>query len=335
MSRKLYPLILAVSICLAQLALPALAQEAGDYYRNGLTLLQNKQYGKAEAEFRSALNADPKLFDAYYQLAYLYSATGRYKEGEAAIRRYLAVTTEMAESLYLLGYVQFRQARVTESIESLTKSLALKPAAQTHKILGLNFVLADQPERIQTELLKARELDPNDAETAYFLSRFYYTQNRFYQAISEAERAIKLNPGYVKAFDNLGLCYEGLHEGDQAMEYYLKAIELNERQSGKDEWPYINLGRLLVQKTRFADAVSYLKRAAALNPASAIARYQLGSALAKLARHGEAVDEFVAATRLDESYPDPHYQLSLVYRKLGRHGDANRELEIFKKLKGH
>jgi|GEM_PF-615118 len=237
--------------------------------------------------------------------------------------------------LYLLGYVQFRQARVTESTESLTKSLSLKPTAQAHKILGLNFVLADQPERIQTELTKAKELDPNDAETAYLLSRFYYTQNRFYGAISEAERAIKLHPGYVKAYDNLGLCYEGLGERDKAMEYYLKAIELNEKQAGKDEWPYINLGRLLVQKPELAEAVSYLKRAVAINPASAIARYQLGSALVKLARHGEAVDEFVVSARLDERYPDPHYQLSLVYRKLGRTGEADRELEIFKKLKGH
>ncbi|MGH9843748.1 MAG: tetratricopeptide repeat protein [Blastocatellia bacterium] len=312
-----------------------MAQEARDYYRNGLTYLQSKQYAKAEVEFRSALNADPQLFDAFYQLAYLYSATGKYKEGEQAIKRYLAVTTETAEALYLLGYLQFRQARVTDSIESLTKSLSLKPTAQAHKILGLNFVIADQPERIQTELTKAKDLDPNDAETAYFLSRFYYTQNRFYQAISEAELAIKLNPGYVKAFDNLGLCYEGLGEKEKAIEYYPQAIALNEKQAGKDEWPYINLGRLLAQKTQLAEAVSYLKRAVAINPASAMARYQLGSALVKLSRHGEAVDEFIASARLDESYPDPHYQLSLVYRKLGRTGDANREMEIFKKLKGY
>ena len=74
-------------------------------------------------------------------------------------------------------------------------------------------------------------------------------------ALAAFKRAIEIDPHNVKAHNHLGQTYEGLALYPAARAAYLKAIELEQKQAAKSEWPYFNLGVLYIKEGRAAEAV--------------------------------------------------------------------------------
>jgi tetratricopeptide (TPR) repeat protein len=85
---------------------------------------------------------------------------------------------------------------------------------------------------------------------------------------------------------------------------------------------WINLGSLLVQAGRSADAVPVLRKAAAADPAYAAPRFNLGLAYRDLGRPQQAMEEFAEAIRLRPDYADAHNALGIALRSSGRPAEA-------------
>ncbi len=85
---------------------------------------------------------------------------------------------------------------------------------------------------------------------------------------------------------------------------------------------WINLGSLLVQAGRSADAVPVLQKAAAADPAYAAPRFNLGLAYRDLGQPQQAVEAFSEAIRLKPDYADAHNALGITLRGLGRQSEA-------------
>lgn len=98
----------------------------------------------------------------------------------------------------------------------------------------------------------------------------------------------------------------------QAIDAYLRVLEK------APEWleAYINLGTLLYQQGRLADAADCYRQAVAIAPSSALAQFNLGSVLDELGEAQAAEEALRAALRLDPDYADAHYNLALIYEKL-------------------
>ncbi len=82
-------------------------------------------------------------------------------------------------------------------------------------------------------------------------------EGRLDEAIALYHQAIKINPNFAWAYNNLGdaLVKQGNLEG--AVVEYRKAIETNPNSA----WFYINLGRLFIQQGGFEEAINYFKQA--------------------------------------------------------------------------
>jgi tetratricopeptide (TPR) repeat protein len=101
---------------------------------------------------------------------------------------------------------------------------------------------------------------------------------------ADLERAIALRPDYVAALDNLGLVHE--HAG------------------------------------RFADALGWYARAAAVEPANPLLSLHLGNALAALGRHDDAFAAFAETIRLAPRNAAAYNGLGVALDHLGRTADA-------------
>lgn len=235
---------------------------------------------------------------------------------------------------YQLGYVLYRLHDIKGSIVALSKSLQLNVEnAEAHKILGLDLSILGDYDRAQVELEQAAAMAPDSADIRYFLGRVYYTKNIFPLARREFEAAIKLNPDYMKAYDNLGLTLEAVGENEAAVENWLRAVKLSEEQGLNSEWPFINLAAYYNRQNDPQQALNYSQKAAEKNPASGEAYFQMGRALRSRDEWEQAADALKKATTYNPENAEYHYVLSMVYRKLGKVKEGQVEEAAFRRLK--
>jgi tetratricopeptide (TPR) repeat protein len=137
----------------------------------------------------------------------------------------------------------------------------------------------------------------------------------------------------MRAYNNLGLCYDSLGQFDEAIQSFTRAIELNRRQEKPSAWPPLNLAVSLIALNRLDEAVAQLHEALSYNPEFPQAHYQLGLVLEKERKFEEAIAPLQRAMELDPLYPEPHYTLGRIYQREGKREEAQEQIEKFKKLR--
>ncbi len=86
----------------------------------------------------------------------------------------------------------------------------------------------------------------------------------------------------------------------------------------------INLGTILYNDGRYADAEGCYRAAAEMDPDYALAFFNLGNVLDELQRLSEAVAAYTRAIQIVPDYADVHYNLALAYERLGERRRALR-----------
>lgn len=122
-----------------------------------------------------------------------------------------------------------------------------------------------------------------------------------------------------------------VHDVDQAMAAYARALEIAPDHADA----HVNLGRLLHERGRVAEAESHYRRAVAIKPAHATAWFDLGVVLEDAGRGAEAASAYRQALRLDATLADAHYNLAGIYERAGDSAAALRHLQVYRALVGH
>jgi tetratricopeptide (TPR) repeat protein len=175
---------------------------------------------KAIALLKKVIIHRPESETLLYEMAYCYETTGRLAE---ALEFFTSLTDEKPMSFptwYCLGNIQQQLELLNESVESYDFSLALMP----------DFV----PAII------------NKAQAQFKLKQ--YTT-----AIETLQSSFHLEPPDATTYCHLGECYEKLDEVWVAQEYYLKAIELDERCSDA----YLGMAVVLDYQSKSKEALKF------------------------------------------------------------------------------
>lgn len=114
----------------------------------------------------------------------------------------------------------------------------------------------------------------------------------------------------------------------EAMAAYERALELNPSHADA----HVNLGRLLHEARRHADAEQHYRAALATGP-NATAAYNLGIVLEDRRRAREAVNAYRIALEADPRFADAHYNLARLYEHLGDKTSALRHLKSYRALR--
>ena len=97
---------------------------------------------------------------------------------------------------------------------------------------------------------------------------------------------------------------------------------------------HVNLGRLLHEEGRLAEAQTHYRAALAARPADATAAYNLAVALGDQGRTAEAVEWYETALRSDPRLAEAHYNLACLHERRGQPVLALRHLKEYRRLAG-
>ena len=95
---------------------------------------------------------------------------------------------------------------------------------------------------------------------------------------------------------------------------------------------HLNLGRLLHELGKTAEAEQCYREALAARPGDATAAFNLGVALQDLGRLREAAAAYEAALAIDRTLADSHYNLAGIHEQLGEPEAAFRHLRTYRTL---
>ena len=177
---------------------------------------------------RRAVGLSPDFGFGWARVAELEFSFGRTREAEAAVHRALALAPRHAQAMAVKGFLlasqnrtdaaltrfeqaiaadnalgnawlgrglcRIRQGHTREGVNDLLVAAALEPdRALPRSYLGKGFGDVHDPARAEHELLRARQLDPNDPTACLYLALLNQQRNRVNEAVRDLEHSKELN----------------------------------------------------------------------------------------------------------------------------------------------
>jgi tetratricopeptide (TPR) repeat protein len=256
-------------------------------------------------------------------------------EKEARLRASLLQSPQAADTLYELALVLRQENKPRESLETYTRAAQLqKPNTEQLRSVALDYVMLDDYDDAERWLRVALAMEPSNTEILYSLGRCLYTKNLFPEAEKIYLRLLALDPANLKAEENLGLTYDAQNDPQKAEKALRTAVQWAKERGLQDPWPYLDLGIVLLDEARPADARPFLEKAVELGPKSAWAHEKLGMALVANGDSARGIRELQLAAGLAPNDPKVHFELGHAYRVAGQQDKARAEFDLSKSLYG-
>lgn len=175
---------------------------------------------------------------------------------------------------------------------------------------GISAWRAGDHTRAESALKRTVEMDPKHIKGQLNLARVLLEENKASDALDFATKVVELNPELGEGWRVLGNVRAELRMTDAAVEAYRRAILVDHR----DAWTMNNLGILMINEGKYADALGPLARATELQPNVAVFQNNLGVALERSGHFGQSVEAFRAALVADSMYAKARVSLERLSR---------------------
>jgi tetratricopeptide (TPR) repeat protein len=354
-------LLTALSAVLVAYAQQPDAAELRQHIRAGLDAQQANRLEEAAAEFQTVIRLEPKLGQAYMSLGFIRHDQHNYPEAIPLFEKALDLKPELKNVRAFLGFDYLQTGQLSKAVAQLEKASEEDSThSEINSWLGMAYLGLGQYRKAIPKLEAALQAQPKNVEILFYLARAYAgvstqlndelfnlapdspeahvtlgishaASGRNDEAVREYKRAAELNPQIPGVHSALGDLYVSASDYESAEKAYGEELQLNPV-SAVVNYRY---GVVLVQLGRSPEAVPYLQKALASDPALGEAYFHLGRAHFDQGDLTKAEAAWVNALNLKlplEMQVSLHFQLSQIYRRTDRPAAADKQLEEFKKL---
>jgi tetratricopeptide (TPR) repeat protein len=210
------------------------------------------------------IDAPAAEFYRLYDLAYELSEQGRDEAAAAEWRRALELEPKDAKAHNNLGGVLLRLGRVDEAVAQFQEALRTDPElVNARNNLGLVLLEAGRASDAAEQFRMALEADPDSVEAHVNLGGARLMQGRHAEAVKELREALRVEPGRAPVLSNLAWLLaaspdERVRDGAEAVRLAEQAVKLTGR---KDALALDALGAAYAEAGRFGEAVRVTEEA--------------------------------------------------------------------------
>lgn len=313
----------------------AVGQEPGNYLARmleGSIALELGSSEEAVGAFEAALSVRPEDPDAARGLAAALVAQERVPEALAVLSA--ALETHPDDRSILVGYgdilADYPQnfGALVSAAQAYRRALALQPddLGLARRLVDLYLELNLAAEGI--ELIDATPGADGDPALTLSRGRLLTRLQRYADALDTYERAIDLGAG-ASGWYYRGIAESNLGDLDAAIAALRRTLEIDPELAAG----YRELGKVLSDRSRYAEALEVLRTAVAMLPDDPTAHYLAGTAALRADMPAEALPLLDRAIALDPGDSQAVYSRAIALRQLGRTEESQAEMTRFQQLR--
>jgi tetratricopeptide (TPR) repeat protein len=202
---------------------------------NAKGIIQARLHGRNEAikSFQTAIEVDPDLAEAYFNLAMALKGEGRIDEAVSYLEKMLVIDENNADNNYLMAELLILQGNQLEAISYYEKCMELEPDnIKARTKLAAYLVRQGQISASFEQYEAILKLDPQNINALNSVALFLSTHPS--SSVVNPERALKLachaceltNNEHPGLLDTLAVSYAATGDYDQAAAVAQKALDL-------------------------------------------------------------------------------------------------------------
>jgi len=198
-----------------------------DHLLLGRLYILNKDYLKAEGEFKAARQLQPDSEEAVINLAYLYNEEGDNKKA-ADVLQSMPDAQRTGKVYAVLGYTYEQQKDYKRAIEAYTRAIDQdKDNLDAQRGLANSLLGDNQMEAALTQYKQVADADPQDAQAYIRMQEIYRRQGKYADAMATLKKAESLVQDSVEIPYNEALINEAQGKFDDAIQILQQLVDKN------------------------------------------------------------------------------------------------------------
>jgi tetratricopeptide (TPR) repeat protein len=307
-----------------------LAQDPEALSARALEMAQQRRFVEAEKLWRQALDADPRLFSAAFNLGFFYYSQQQHEKARPYLERAVASQPKDFNARYVLGATLAQLGRGDDALRKWREALAIRPDhLKLLQLMAIEYGKGRYFREAAAAAERALALNSDDQNLYLIAIKSHQDAADHAAALKIAGRMVGKFPESARANFEYGFELHRAGRLAESLPYLEKAMRAAETY----EEPFFFYGEVLLKEGRAGEAIPYLRRAIERRRDYMAALVALGRALMRLARYDEARTELLRAIEIDPTHPQPRLLLAQLYFRLGEEELATREKEISLELR--
>ena len=287
-------------------------------FNEAVALVNSGRIGAAAAVCRDALQRDSDDVNMTALLGAILLKSREFEAAENSLRRAIELAPTFAKPHEDLGYLLVESGRPGEAVEVLNTATRLDPKAEmAFFTLGRALSLTGRGKEADAAFEASFKLNPERKKLA--LAAEHHKAGRIEEAARLYRELLQQSPNNVDAMRLLAGILAGRSSKVEEAEALLrKATSL----APDYALAFLDLGGILHDQYRYAEAMECLQRASRLQPQAAKPLYMLASTLAPAGRTSEALDTYREVLKRQPRHAGARLGLGHTFKTMGRLREA-------------
>jgi tetratricopeptide (TPR) repeat protein len=262
----------------------------------------------ARESFEEALELDPNLWEAHYNLGVLHRRAHRLRQAATSFEAARAIQPGSSEVLAALAETRYALGERDAAAELLRAYVAQHPDSIPVRV-ELTTVLRERGDH-DGALEQAREVlirDPRNVRALAEIGRIYRAREQYDVAELVIRKAIEITDG-AELHNDLGLIQLARGDTQAAFEEFARAIAIDARFAPA----HLNQGAVLMRAGDYAGASTEYRAVLVSDPNNLEARVALGAALRGQGEHQDARREYEEVLEASPDHPGALFNLAVL-----------------------
>jgi tetratricopeptide (TPR) repeat protein len=333
--KELLPTLLAFSLLLVLLPLPAASvgetklseRHLGKVWKRPKDMIRFSMGGGAGMggmlDVRSLPGGRVSGEDALYNEGVDYINKGEYEKAESKFQEVLRINPRNGMAIYNCGLAYAQQGRYDQALVEFSKYITLDPKnADAYYNRALAYALKGQFDQALADINRTIGTNPNDSQAYYLRGFIHLKKDELDPSRTDYQKASQLDPDFV----------EQIRREKTELGQYALIIE-GKKEPARQDREHKRKGKTLAQQGEYAQALSELDQALALNPKDAESYTRRGGIYTLQKQYDKAINDFNQALELNPRSAKAYYNRALAYYYQGKYDQALADLQKTIELK--